>query len=197
MAPRKKTIKKKRGRPAYTPEQRAAGLLASRAKRNQKEERERDHNKRLDEALKVAGKRNKEIRTADLRLRLMGGQAIDRINCIVDEFTLLDQGIKRAKDTKKNPNRVSKIIRRNTARGQILKAQADLLFRKLNKLLPDIKAIEHNGTFRPSKPDHMSEEDLIDILKGNVDTDELVQMFPQYKDLMETLEDLEIPELSH
>ncbi len=155
----------------------------------------RDHNKNLDAEIKLVGKRNKEVRDADLRLRLEGKKTIDRINCIVDEFTLLDQQIKKARNTPKNPYRLKNRISKNTARGSLLKTQADLLFKKLNKLLPDIKAIEHSGTFKPSKPDNLPEEQLVDILKGNVDMEELVTMFPQYKDLMQTLEDLDIPEL--
>lgn len=151
----------------------------------------------LDKEIKLVGTRNKEIRDADLRLRLEGKRTIDRLNIIADEFTTLDQQIKMARNTVKNPNRLSTRVKKNLARGQILKAQSDILFKKLNKLLPDIKSIEHSGIFKPSKPENMPEESLFDILKGNVDIEEIIATYPQYKDLMEELEDMDMPELAN
>ena len=157
-------------------------------------DKQREEHKVIARQKKV-GSRNKEIRDADIRLRLDGKKTIDRINMIVDEFTVLDQQIKQARNTKKNPKRLEERIKKNTARGQILKTQGDMLFKKLNKLLPDIKSIEHSGIFKPSKPENMPEEQLIDILKGNVDIEEMLKIFPQYADMMKDLEDLEIPQL--
>lgn len=162
---------------------------------NAKAKKENDHTAALVKDIKKYGRKNKEIRDADLRLRLAGEKTVDRINFIIDEFTVLDQQIKNAKNTKKNPSRLRERITKNTARGQILKTQSDMLFKKLNKLLPDIKSIEHSGIFKPSKPENMPEEQLIDILKGNVDINEMIKIFPQYAEMMKDLEDLEIPQL--
>ncbi len=140
-------------------------------------------------------KSNKEYRDLDLRIRLDGKKTVNRINMIIDEFTLLDQQIVKARNTKKEPNNRSNRIRTNTARGQLLKTQADLLFRKLNKLLPDIKSVEYTATIQESKPENMPDEKLVDIIKGNISIEELAHMFPQHTDMLKTLEDLELPEM--
>lgn len=192
-----KELNSKIGRPRISAVQRAKNIEEQRSKSQIKQLAEAAHDEELKKNMKIAGSERKEFRQADLRLRLGGRKIIEKLCWIVDEFSLLDEQIKDVKVSVKNPKKLRLTISKSTARGRLLKAQSDILFRKLSKLLPDVKSIEHTTLLtKPSKPENMTEEDLINILKDNVDINELAGMFPQYKELlMKDLEGLDIPEL--
>ena len=199
-AKKKKSVKKKK---KYTAKQIADRKAAD------KRRKERDkvtrvmrgtHDAALARDLKIRGTRNAVVRDADLRLRLAGKKIVNKLNWIVDEFSILDENVRDAKNTEEDPYVLGRAIMRSTARGQLLKTQASILFRKLNKLLPDVKSIEFKDTgLKPSKPENLSEDRLIDILKDNVSIDDLINLFPQYsKDsVMKSLEELELPKLAN
>ncbi len=189
--------KKKKGRKPYTDAQKVEANKIHRANQKIKRIDRSAHDKALERELKTVGSRNKEIREADLRLRLGGAKVVDKINWIVDEFTILDNNIRKVRNTEEDPRRLARAIQRSSARGKLLKTQAAILFRKLDKLVPDIKSIDHSGIFKPTKTDTLPEDKMLDILKGAVPLEELKAMFPQYENIMKELEDMDMPDLAN
>ncbi len=199
--PKRKYVKKKKpkGRVPYTTEQKKEALELKRFREKATRVAKHTHDVELEKELIVAGEGNK-VREAELRVRLGGQKIVERLNWIVEMFTQLDYEVSTVRNTKQNPHRLRDRIRKNTVRGQLLKTQADILFKKLGKLLPDVKSVEFTSIqSKPSKPEHLSEEQLLNIIQDNVSLDELMILFPQFKNIAELkgLKDLKIPDMAN
>lgn len=142
--------------------------------------------KSLVQEVKKRAEGNRFIRQEDLRERLSGKRIIDKLQTIVDEMTLMDQKLKKVRHSKRRPEKVSRLITRCNARNGILSSQASILFKKLNKILPDLKTTEVKGTVNVNtKPDAMPDEILQQIAEGLISEEEVIAKYPQLEKMVE------------
>ena len=86
--------------------------------------------------------KNREIRRENLRLELKGKQYLHHIEKDYQELCLLSTTVKKARSTKTNLHGMSDTLAKVDARHKILKTKLDTNFRRLAKVLPDLKAVE-------------------------------------------------------
>lgn len=96
---------------------------------------------------------NRAIRQEELRKQLAAGQYINNLKEIDQELCEIGVGVKKLEyekkekndtvaETKRKQQNVNLELKKADVRVSALKVRADINFKKLNKVLPDLKAIE-------------------------------------------------------
>jgi len=95
---------------------------------------------------------NRAINKKSTRDRINGAILLQGLAKIDVELGELNNAVKNAKNSKENPDNVNLVIAKSLTRTKILKTRADLKFRKLAKILPDLKAIDLTSGGKGLKP---------------------------------------------
>ncbi len=97
----------------------------------------------LHDQVKTRKAHNRALEADKLRSKMKGVEYLRQITGDMTRLTALQKSVKDAKNTKKNDFVVSDTVLRCKAQADIIKIKLDTNFKRLNKVIPDLKAFEH------------------------------------------------------
>lgn len=144
------------------------------------------------EILKKSAKADKYITQHELRDLIDGKAILEDLGRIANDFNILDKRIRTAKNTKNDAYIIQNTIHQCQARANILKYQAELKLKVLNKILPDLRAVEVKTDTDPRDIPQITDAELFELIKKQVSSSEIKQKYPAVAELMDELKDVEI-----
>ena len=97
-----------------------------------------------DRQLRQRAAQNRILEAEKLRNKFKCSEYIRQIADDMKELGVLSNSIKKVKNTKTSPDKVGETIAKSKARADIIKIKMDTNFKRLNKIIPDVKAFEHS-----------------------------------------------------
>jgi len=89
----------------------------------------------------LAQKRRKEQQDA-LRLKFKGIEYLRQLDNSQKQLEELRTTVRKARNTESNPNKIAETVAKADSQNRIIKTQVDLNFRRLAKVLPDLKQVD-------------------------------------------------------